>query len=105
MTFDDVKDNVRSLAGVADGSQDDILAACFDAAVKWFENADVPNRDGDPLYMVMVSMLTVWFRVSPGLAGADAQIPQYIVTSVHQLRDCVNGAIGEIGEEDTDGYS
>ena len=100
MTFEDVADRARSFAGVADDSQDTILAACFAAAVRWFENAGVHDRDDDPLYLNMVLMLMVWFRISPGLAGADQQIPQYIVSSVHQLRDPVNGAIDE---EETDG--
>lgn len=85
-------DMVRRFAGVdpdadpANPSQNTIvLQACLSAAVEWFEKAGVPQTES-PLYDLWVANLAAWFYDNRGNADAGANIPDYIVKSVHQLR-------------------
>lgn len=76
-------DMVRRFAGVTE-ADDSVLSFCVDAAIRWYAHAGVKESDG-PLYDFWVSNLAAWMYDQRG-AGGDANIPPYIVQSVHQLR-------------------
>lgn len=63
-----------------------VLALCLRAAMAWYEKAGIPAHDGDDLYDFWVYNLTAWFYDNRGAGGAQANVPPYIVHSVHQLR-------------------
>lgn len=79
-------DMVRRFAGVPAETDDTVLSMCLNAAVKWFENAGVAQREGDELYDFWVCNLTAWMYDTRGAGGDEANVPPHIVHSIHQLR-------------------
>lgn len=77
---------VRRIAGADPDEDTELLEAMRDAAVEWYKKADVPETTEGPLYRFWVANLAAWFYDNRGNADAQAAIPSYIVTSVHQLR-------------------
>lgn len=77
---------VRQFAGIDPDCGDQVLALCLDAAVEWYRNAGVPPREGDSLYDLWVCNLAAWLYDNRGAGGDQANVPPYIVHSVHQLR-------------------
>ena len=79
-------DAVRRFAG-ADGTEEDTaLEMCLNAAVAWYAGAGVPRGTVGDDYDFWVANLAAWMYDNRGNADANAAIPPYIVTSVHQLR-------------------
>lgn len=78
-------DYIRRFAG-ADPEDDAILEAMRDAAVEWYEQAGVPRTTEGALYSYWVANLAAWMYDNRGNADAQAAIPAFIVSSVHQLR-------------------
>ena len=78
-------DYIRRFAG-ADPEDDAILADMRDAAVEWYEKAGVPSTTEGALYRFWVANLAAWMYDNRGNADAQAAIPAFIVSSVHQLR-------------------
>lgn len=78
-------DYVRRFAG-ADPDDDAVLQDILDAAVDWYEKAGVPRNTAGALYNFWVANLAAWMYDNRGNAEAQAAIPAYIVSSVHQLR-------------------
>jgi len=77
---------VRAFAGVDPGVDDEVLTACYGAAVDWYERAGVPRSTEGTLYEYWTANLAAWLYDNRGNAEAQAAIPAYIVSSVHQLR-------------------
>ncbi len=77
---------VRSFAGADPGADDALLTACMEAAMDWYENAGVPKSTTGSLYKYWVANLAAWMYDNRGNAEALAEIPGYILHSVHQLR-------------------
>ncbi|MBQ8109545.1 MAG: hypothetical protein IJ124_05220 [Clostridia bacterium] len=77
---------IRRIAGADPEESVELLEAIRDAAVEWYEKADVPRTTEGPLYRFWVANLAAWMYDNRGNADALAAIPSYIVTSVHQLR-------------------
>lgn len=84
-------DMVRRFAGADPTADDTVLQMCYRAAVAWYETAGVPENNGDALWRFWVCNLAAWMYDNRGNAEANAQIPIYIVTSVHQLRRPASG--------------
>lgn len=78
-------DMVRRFAGAPDADQD-LLAFHVAAATEWYERAGVPAETEGDLYAFWVANLAAWFYDNRGNADGNANIPGYIVQSVHQLR-------------------
>ena len=78
-------DYIRRFAG-ADPEDDALLESMRAAAVEWYEKAGVPRTTEGALYAFWVANLAAWMYDNRGNADAQAAIPAYIVTSVHQLR-------------------
>lgn len=78
-------DLARRFAG-ADPEDDAVLEACLSSAVSYFKGAGVNANLEDPQYDYQVCNLAAWYYDNRGTADANAAIPMYIVTSVHQLR-------------------
>lgn len=79
-------DMVRRFAGADPGSDEAVLGLCLRAAESWYERAGVAKREGDDLYDFWVSNLAAWMFDQRGAGGDEANVPPYIVHSVHQLR-------------------
>jgi len=79
-------DMVRRFAGADPEAEDTILEMCYRAAVAWYEGAGVPEMAADDQYLFWVCNLAAWMYDNRGNADANAAVPVYIVTSVHQLR-------------------
>ena len=79
-------DMVRRFAGADPDADTTVLQFCYDAAVEWYEKAGVPKDTAGSLYAFWVANLAAWMYDNRGNADANAVIPPYIVTSVHQLR-------------------
>lgn len=79
-------DMVRRFAGADPDADPAVLQFCYDAAVEWYERAGVPADAGGGLYDFWVANLAAWMYDNRGSADALANIPAYIVASVHQLR-------------------
>lgn len=79
-------DYIRRFAGADPEESDQLLADMRDAAMEWYEKAGVPCTTEGPLYRFWVANLAAWFYDNRGNADAQAAIPAFIVTSVHQLR-------------------
>lgn len=79
-------DLVRRFAGADPEEDSTILQMCRDAAVAWYAQAGVPSTTSGDLYDFWVANLASWMYDNRGNADANAAIPAYIVTSVHQLR-------------------
>lgn len=69
-----------------------VLDMCLRAAVAWYERAKVPPREGDDLYDFWLCNLAAWMFDNRGAGGDAANVPPYIVHSVHQLRPKRSGA-------------
>ena len=79
-------DMVRRFAGVPPETDEQVLSLCLNAAVQWYERAKVPPRENDDLYDFWVCNLAAWMYDNRGAGGAEANVPPYIVHSVHQLQ-------------------
>ena len=77
---------VARIAGADPEEDAELLAAMRDAAVEWYKNAGVPETTEGPLYRFWVANLAAWLYDNRGNAEAQASIPVYILSSVHQLR-------------------
>lgn len=85
-------DDVARFAGGDPESDALVLDMCMRAAVAWYEKAGIPAHDGDDLYDFWICNLTSWFYDNRGAGGEEAEVPPYIVHSVHQLRKPRTGA-------------
>ena len=81
-----IMDMARRFAGADPATEDTVLQMCYRAAVAWYEAAGVPENAGNELYLFWVCNLAAWMYDNRGNADANAAVPIYIVTSVHQLR-------------------
>lgn len=79
-------DTLRRFAGVDPQSDPTILQMCIQAAQGWYRRAGVPDQDGDELYDFWLCNLAAWFYDNRGATGPDAEVPPFILHSVHQLR-------------------
>lgn len=79
-------DLVRRFAGADPDADTAVLNGCLRAAVSWYAHAGVPEETDDELYDFWVSNLAAWFYDNRGTADSYANIPSFIVQSVHQLR-------------------
>lgn len=79
-------DAVRRFAGADGVEEDTALEMCLKAAVAWYEAAGVPAYTNGDSYDFWVANLAAWMYDNRGNADANAAIPTYIETSVHQLR-------------------
>lgn len=79
-------DLVRRFAGADPDEGDTVLAFCARAAVEWYARAGVPADTAGDLYQFWVANLAAWMYDNRGSAEANANVPAYIVQSVHQLR-------------------
>ena len=79
-------DMVRRFAGADPAAEDTVLEMCYNAAVAWFKQAGVDKAPNDPVWMFWVCNLAAWMYDNRGNADANANIPAFIVASVHQLR-------------------
>lgn len=77
---------VARIAGADPEEDAELLEAMRDAAVEWYKNAGVPETTEGPLYRFWVANLAAWLFDNRGNAEAQASIPVYILSSVHQLR-------------------
>lgn len=59
-----------------------VLEGCYDRATAWYEAAGCDSGDSEVKSWIMD--LASWFFDNRG--RSDAEIPPYIVASVHQLR-------------------
>ena len=82
----DIIDMVRRFAGADPAETDTVLEMCYRAAVEWYKQAGVPEDNGNDLYVFWAANLAAWMYDNRGNADANAAVPLYIVTSVHQLR-------------------
>jgi len=85
-------DLARRFAGADPECDTQVLGLCLQAAVQWYDRAGVPEREGDDLYDFWVCNLAAWMYDSRGAGGDAANVPPYIVHSVHQLRPQRKGA-------------
>jgi hypothetical protein len=76
----------RRFAGADPEGDTQVLGLCLNAAAEWYERAGVAAREGDDLYDFWVCNLAAWMYDNRGAGGDSANVPPYIVTSVHQLR-------------------
>ena len=79
-------DLVRRFAGADPDDDTTVLQLCLRAAVSWYEKAGVPATTTGELYDFWVANLAAWMYDNRGNADANAAIPAYIVSSVHQMR-------------------
>jgi len=79
-------DYIGRIAGADPEEDRELLEAVRDAAVAWYENAGVPASTEGPLYRFWVANLAAWMYDNRGNAEAQAAVPSYILSSVHQLR-------------------
>ena len=77
---------VRRFAGADPAAEDAVLEMCYEAAVEWYKAAGVEKNPNNRLWLFWVCNLAAWMYDNRGNADANAAIPVYIVTSVHQLR-------------------
>ena len=79
-------DMVRRFAGADPAAEDTVLEMCYRAAVAWYVAAGVPENPESELWVFWVCNLAAWMYDNRGNADANANIPAFIVASVHQLR-------------------
>lgn len=79
-------DMVRRFAGADPDEKPEVLQFCVDMAVEWYAASDVPADTTGALYEFWVANLAAWAYDNRGNADAMANVPAYIVASVHQLR-------------------
>ena len=84
-------DDVARFAGADPECDTRVLDMCLRAAIGWYAGAGIPPRDGDDLYDFWVSNLAAWMYDNRGAGGDEANVPPYIVHSVHQLRPTKKG--------------
>lgn len=84
-------DMVRRFAGADPEEDSEVLQMCLMAAEEWYAKAGVPASEGGTLYDFWVANLAAWMYDNRGNADASANIPAYIVQSVHQLRPAKAG--------------
>ena len=77
---------IRRFAGADPEEGDALLEEIRDAAEQWYAEAGVPSDTPGPLYRFWVANLAAWMYDNRGNAEAQAAIPAYILSSVHQLR-------------------
>lgn len=73
---------LKRFAGV--NAEDTVLEGCLDAAIAWYTNAGVERAGNNRLYEFWVCNLAAWMYDN---RGGNAEIPQAIIASVHQLRE------------------
>ena len=99
-----IMEKVRRFAGADPETPDAVLEMCYRAAVEWYRAAGVPEDPENDLWVFWVCNLAAWMYDNRGNADANAAIPVYIVTSVHQLRPPRTGrTTPETDAEDGDG--
>ena len=81
-----IMDMVRRFAGADPAAEDTVLEMCYRAAVEWYRAAGVEEDPENDLYQFWTANLAAWMYDNRGNADANAAVPVYIVTSVHQLR-------------------
>lgn len=81
-----IMDMVRRFAGADPAAEDTVLEMCYRAAVEWYRAAGVEEDPENDLYQFWTANLAAWLYDNRGNADANAAMPVYIVTSVHQLR-------------------
>ena len=81
-----IMDMVRRFAGADPAAEDTVLEMCYHAAVAWYKAAGVQEDAADPQWLFWVCNLAAWMYDNRGNADANANIPAFIVASVHQLR-------------------
>ena len=79
-------DMARRFAGADPESDAQVLGLCLSAAQESYARAGVPARENDELYDFWVCNLAAWFFDNRGAGGENANVPPFIVASVHQLR-------------------
>lgn len=79
-------DMVRRFAGADPDADPAVLQFCYDSAVEWYAGAGVPADTTGSLYAFWVANLAAWMYDNRGDADAAANVPSYIVASIHQLR-------------------
>ena len=79
-------DMARRFAGADPESDEQVLELCLNAAQEWYVRAGVPARENDELYDFWVCNLAAWFFDNRGAGGENANVPPFVVASVHQLR-------------------
>lgn len=79
-------DMVRRFAGADPDADTAVLQLCLNAATQWYAAAGVPPETTGELYDFWVANLAAWMYDNRGNADANAAVPLYIVSSVHQLR-------------------
>lgn len=79
-------DFMRRFAGVDPDSDTTVLEMCVEAAQSWYRRAGVPDQDGNALYDFWICNLAAWMYDNRGATGNEAQVPPFIVSSIHQLR-------------------
>lgn len=79
-------DKVRRFAGADPEADSTVLEMCLGAAVEWYKQAGVPATTEGSLYEFWVANLAAWMYDNRGNADSNANIPSFIVQSVHQLR-------------------
>ena len=83
---EEIREKVRRFAGADPQTEDSILDLCYRAAVGWYEQAGVEQDPDSELWLFWVCNLAAWMYDNRGNADPGAEVPVYIVTSVHQLR-------------------
>ena len=83
---EEIREKVRRFAGADPETEDSILDLCYRAAVGWYEQAGVEQDPDNELWLFWVCNLAAWMYDNRGNADPGAEVPVYIVTSVHQLR-------------------
>lgn len=91
-------DMARRFAGADPEADAQVLGLCLAAAEQWYARAGVPAREGDELYDFWVCNLAAWFFDNRGAGGENANVPPFIVASVHQLRRRKSAESGVTGE-------
>ena len=86
MADNNMLDRVRRFAGADPATEDTVLNMCYLAAVEWYKAAGVAEDPDNDLWAFWVCNLAAWMYDNRGNAEAGAQVPVYIVTSVHALR-------------------
>lgn len=78
-------DMLRRFVGEDPEADTQVLELCLNAAQQWYEKAGVPAQETD-LYRFWVCNLAAWYYDNRGAGGSDANVPPYVVASLHQLR-------------------
>lgn len=86
-----ILDMVRRFAGADPAAADQVLEMCYLSAKAWYDAAGVPEDTENDLYNFWTANLAAWMYDNRGNSEANAQIPIYIISSVHQLRKKPSG--------------